>query len=1592
MPRRDPKLATKYENDDPDYSGPSSSSQASARPQRQKKGGLLENLTNLFSSSPKSDNSESPDVITSAQSLVSSQKVETSANHSPQVEETINSLEIGDIFPFDSSIFSNSQVEKPTEMDEEAIRQIVQAVVATQSEIKSSVPKIDLQKLNMSNYVDWAKKMKYALQLHQLWVDPETIPNQLSRDDKKKNEKAILFMACYLDDQNASFVNHTNEKCFISAWNSIKRFHQPRSATVLTEIHRQIQATKHVAGQSIESHLMKLEAQFSRFHEIDKKLDEEHLVALILASVSDSSDFVNVFHSAMWEEESSLTIAKVKSVLIATQRRQLNEQDEQAHRTKLQQKSSSSNSRQRFASQKRHSRRPRDPINGWRCKDCEMDNHTRENCFRRSSSSQQHRHGITMQSQQSKRVNHVEDDSQSIKNAEAFSVHTSQRAHQHISPRHVPYTYVPQQAQSIQDRLGPPIKPNSPYHNIQPQKSSVRQDEGEDILDIHFNPNYEYDEMSYDDISPPGSNNFGNHFMSHSLNQFTNGKFINSSQKINQGQQQTEITKSSSSIIPKSANYFNSPNHKKFPLSNNFNLMNFNLHNNKNFNPKISANCNHSNMNKTQKKSTSESVWIIDSGATLHMCKSENLLSNFIPQVGHNVIISDGSTIPIHGFGTLTIFVQDYHNNLKHKLILSNVAVVPKLSVNLISVRALASLGVSIKFTKDSCYIQHPQACILLASLSNSSYILKISNTKKTEGKFNAAHACIHDWHRKMGHRNIAHINKVKNALKLNVEKCNCPPQCIGCLKGKLHALPFPQLSEKPANPRDIITTDICGAFRTQSIGGSKYFVTFTCANSDYTEVAAIKSKSDCKTELMNFIRRCKTQFGQFPKIIRSDRGGEYLDHEFQTFLDSNGIIFQCTVPRCSQQNGISERKNRTLLEAIRTMLMTKNLPKHLWAEALHHANNTFNNIPKEPDSPSPKEIFFGKSFNYPFIEFGAPVFHTTNPQNRSKLAERGIAGIFLGVDHNSKGFRIYSEGKIRIERHVTFLKETKNQNQKEMSSEILQVENEDCNQFQEASKMTKITTVNEPRRSERIQFKQAHSISPPQNPYEPNTYKQAISCPDKEKWLIAMETELRSIEENNTWSAVELPKGRTAIGCRWVFKIKRGETENDIKYKARLVAQGFTQKFGVDYDEIFAPVTRSSTFRTLLAVASARKLFVQQFDVKSAFLNGTLSEEIYIKPPPNFTEMNKVLRLHKSLYGLKQAARVWNQTLNKAMSKEGFMQSKHDECLYIYKFKSDVCYAVVHVDDMIFSSNSMSLIHSKIEKLNESFELKCLGEVRNYLGIEISKDEKGIFAISQTSYIQKIASEFELENSKGSKYPLAPGYHTLVDENFLNSNKDYRKLIGMLLYVSTNTRPDISAAVAILAQRISKPRELDFTEALRIVKYLMSTKDEKLHMFDERESISLTAYADSDWAEDRETRKSISGIICKVFGASVSWSSRKQNIVATSTTESEFYALSEAVKEVQWLNNILHDFHVNVKLPIVIHSDNQSTIKMVENSKFSSRTKHIDVRLHFVRECVYEGKINLKYCASENNVADILTKPLAGIKMKYLRHLAALK
>jgi hypothetical protein len=305
--------------------------------------------------------------------------------------------------------------------------------------------------------------------------------------------------------------------------------------------------------------------------------------------------------------------------------------------------------------------------------------------------------------------------------------------------------------------------------------------------------------------------------------------------------------------------------------------------------------------------------------------------------------------------------------------------------------------------------------------------------------------------------------------------------------------------------------------------------------------------------------------------------------------------------------------------------------------------------------------------------------------------------------------------------------------------------------------------------------------------------------------------------------------------------------------------------------------------------------------------------------------------------------------------------------------------YLLIHVDDILAVSNSSPELMKFMNTIGREFEIKDLGQARTYLGIDLHPNEEGFFELSQTEYIDKMLEVMELQQAKTSRIPMDTGYHKL-------SNENYRKLIGMLLYVSVNTRPDIAAAVAILCQKVSTPTSVDLNEAKRVLCYLKGTRTMRLRLGTSNSAQELCAFTDSDWAECQVDRKSNSGIVCFFSNAPVMWKSKKQTIVATSSAEAEYVALSLTVKELIWLRRLVESFEIHQDGPLNFYSDSQSAIAMVTNPKLSSRTKHIDTKFHHVKDSVNNNMVKLIYVPTDSNTADILTKPLANIKLVQFR------
>ncbi|KAL0291225.1 UNVERIFIED_CONTAM: Retrovirus-related Pol polyprotein from transposon RE1 [Sesamum angustifolium] len=421
--------------------------------------------------------------------------------------------------------------------------------------------------------------------------------------------------------------------------------------------------------------------------------------------------------------------------------------------------------------------------------------------------------------------------------------------------------------------------------------------------------------------------------------------------------------------------------------------------------------------------------------------------------------------------------------------------------------------------------------------------------------------------------------------------------------------------------------------------------------------------------------------------------------------------------------------------------------------------------------------------------------------------------------------------------------------------------------------------------------------------------------------------------------SSVDLPPGKKPIGSKWVYKVKlRPDGSVDI-YKARLVAKGYNQVEGVDYVDRFSPVAKAVTVRLLLAVASSKNWPIQQIDINNAFLHGFLDEDIYLTAPDGYPiPAGKVCKLKRSLYGLKQASRQWNQELTSQLICYGFSQSPHDHCLFTQQTTDGFLVPLVYVDDVLITGSSQLQIDKVKHFLHSTFTIKYLGPAKYFLDLEIARSTEGLF-VTQHKYIRDIILDTGLQNSKPATTPLPTGLkfsaHDVVP---LHDPEPYRRLVGRLLYLSF-TRPDISFGVQQLSQFVHQPGQIHMDAALHLVRYLKGCPDRGL-FFSSSNSFTFTAFCDADWASWVDSHRSLTGYCIFLGQALISWKTKKQTTVARSTAEAEYRSLGTTVCELQWISYLLSDFHISVPRPIPVYCDNQAAIHIVANPIFHERTK----------------------------------------------------
>ncbi|KAJ2929484.1 hypothetical protein H1R20_g7604, partial [Candolleomyces eurysporus] len=533
-------------------------------------------------------------------------------------------------------------------------------------------------------------------------------------------------------------------------------------------------------------------------------------------------------------------------------------------------------------------------------------------------------------------------------------------------------------------------------------------------------------------------------------------------------------------------------------------------------------------------------------------------------------------------------------------------------------------------------------------------------------------------------------------------------------------------------------------------------------------------------------------------------------------------------------------------------------------------------------------------------------------------------------------------------------------------------------------------------------------------------TYEEAMSGSDKEKWMEAIREEVAQIEKMQTYEIVEVDRRNipNIIGSRFVLRQKWDAQGNISRYKARLVGKGYSQRPGIDFNETFAPTIRPVTLRLILALGATMGSAIEQGDAKNAYLNGILppNEIIYMQPHPILYKLHPtlvprreqakakgkilVLRLWRPLYGTKQGGNKWYEELCFVLLKLGLNKSKADHALF-YRFKSptEYCLLGVATDDFTFVADSTGTVKKLKGEMGKHMELAEMGELSWILGVDVRRDLKArTITLSQTAYINHILERFGMLECKNASTPLEPHIDLTpgsehVSSTLLSPKKksEYRELVGLLMYLSVMTRPDLASALAVLARYLEQPHTTHMEAGMHVIRYIKATRDFRLTLGGK--DFVLSGYSDANWGTELH-RHSISGYTFSTGAGVISWSSKKQPIITLSSTESEYVALTHAAKEAKWLRTLTREILPVVGLgayvekfnPTVLYCDNQGAIKLSTNPVFHAHTKHIDIHFHYIQQTITSRDLQLVYCPTDSMVADIMTKQLARVKFTQFR------
>lgn len=1015
-------------------------------------------------------------------------------------------------------------------------------------------------------------------------------------------------------------------------------------------------------------------------------------------------------------------------------------------------------------------------------------------------------------------------------------------------------------------------------------------------------------------------------------------------------------------------------------------------------------------MSQSHPQPEQHNKWSYDTEASTHMTPFKSLLTDTVECQVPVRTASGWTTSYLKGTARLEQNGQT--------ILLADTLYIPALPKNLLSGQRFRQKG-AYTYLDNNPRIEKDGITILRLHEQNGKFTIDSSQTTE-ESNFAGSSP---DWHERYGHLpypSFIHVKEAPPALH------GYNGQCDACQQGKSVKAASPQQNTiRTSRPLELVHSDLCGPMKTRTPSQHIYLITLVDDFSRLTLVRTIAAKSDTANELLSMIAALETSAGAKVKSLKTDNGGEYRSDHLMHELKMKGIEIKQTVPYHSQTNPVAERTNRTLVTMGRTALLHSKLPRSLWGEAVQHCAYTKNRTPhRAHNGRSPLEIFQADADivaeRSNFRAFGEKVW-VHQLEQTDKLAPRAKKGVIVGYTTSHKTFRVWTEdNKIVVTksprhrsdettpydplilpvfgRNNPFINDkqttdklplstTKTEHNKSnprsipdewwrstaASSAPDRAQNMIESSMQEESQ--EIPTIvgsfpeSQPRRSER------HKKSPERYGYETAnvveaspSLEQALKGPNADEWRKAMEEEKTQMRKYAVYEEVDdVPPGKRVVDTKWVLKEKRDEHGNLIRRKARLTGRGFMQTAGIDFDETFAPIARPETWRTLIVLALRDSWHIIQMDVVAAFLNADLKHEMYVKD--NRVTGTKAWRLCKALYGLKQSAHEWNNEMTGILGQAGLYPLSTDPSCY----RGEGIRIASHVDDFLVTVQHERLADELVQVMQTSIGVEVKGIPKKFLGMtcEWSKDA---VTLNQQHAIENLCKLHSIQYGASTPTRSDVDLGPVTERDELADPKKYQQLIGSLLYIAQMTRPDILFLVSALARRNTKAAIRHWEAAQRVLRYLYQTK--RLgHTL--RAGSDVTVWVDASYGG--ENGRSQSGSVTCVGNTAISWSSRKQDVVALSATEAEYIAITSGAQDAVWIKRLLSELGEQITPKIL--TDNMGAKHLTTNSTFHRRTKHIEIRYHFIRQQLSQGELTIDWVSGKTNRADLLTKPIAGPK-----------